>query len=330
MTVAYAPAKIIITGEHFVVHGQPALAAAVNLYSKASVEPGPPKMIEISSPSLGVVETTSINTSNEKNIPTCGGSILEPLRLLVERVMEKAGQREVGLRLQVASQIPVGVGLGSSASTAVSTAAAVAKFLNLELDKREICELALVQERFIHKKPSGIDPTTAAYGGMILFKVGEPPIHIRPCNQIGIVIGNTGTARSTGDLVTKVGRHVEGGDADLGRITHSAGQLTLKAVEAYKERDFNGLGRIMNENHKLLMQIGISTPQIDRLVEGARDAGALGAKLTGAGGGGCMIALSRLEDRDKIAEAIVEAGGQPYLVEIDRFGVRSNVDKPKK
>lgn len=321
MTVARSPAKVIVTGEHFVVHGQPALAAAVNLYSTVVVESGSPGIIEISSSELGI-DARFQTEALEKNPEGSERSILEPLLLVVERTLERSGSKGLGLRLQVKSQIPVGVGLGSSASTAVSTAAAVAHFLGLQLDRRQICELASVQEQFIHKKPSGIDALITTYGGVVLFKIGLSPVHLQPTDEVRIIIGNTGAARSTGDLVSKVSHRVQLGDRDLTRISDAAGQLTLQAVNAYKKKDFLQLGRLMNENHELLRQIGVSTPQLDRLVEVARDAGALGAKLTGAGGGGCMIALSRPEHDKRISKAIDAAGGRSYIVAMDRLGVK--------
>ena len=319
-TVARAPAKVIITGEHFVVHGQPALAAAVNLYSEVTVESGSPGTIEIASSELRI--DARFQTGAVRIPESSKRSILDPLMLVVERTLERAGSRELGLSLQVRSQIPVGVGLGSSASTAVSTATAVAHFLGLRLDKSEICELASVQEQLIHKKPSGIDATTTTYGGVVLFKIGSSPIHLQPTDEVKIIIGDTGAPRSTGDLVSKVSHRVQLGDRDLTRISDSAGHLTLQAVNAYQKKDFRQLGRLMSENHELLRKIGVSTSQLDRLVEAARDAGALGAKLTGAGGGGCMIALSRPEDGKRISGAIDAAGGRSYTVAVDRLGVK--------
>jgi mevalonate kinase len=322
LLIACAPAKVIITGEHFVVHGQPALAAAVSLYSRAAVDAGAPGIIKISSPNLGVSDTFSTTQIGDKDLSTSARSTLEPLRRVVVAVLERAARADQGLVVEVTSNIPVGVGLGSSASTAVSTAFAVARFLDLRIDRSEICELASVQERIIHKKPSGIDSATTARGGIILFKIGESPASLRQRDQFSIVVGNSGKERSTGDLVSAINRRVEVGDKDLARISEAAGMLTNEAVHAYKKGDFHKLGELMDSNHELLVKIGVSTPQLDRLVKVAKSAGALGAKLTGAGGGGCVIALSRPEDSAKIAEAIADAGAKPYLVGIDWSGVR--------
>ncbi|MEM2942095.1 MAG: mevalonate kinase [Candidatus Bathyarchaeia archaeon] len=320
MSIAHAPAKVIITGEHFVVHGQPALAAAVNLYSKVSVETGSPGIVEISSSELGI--SARFEAGQMGSFEVDERRMLEPLMLVVEEVLDRAGERRLGLRLRIESEIPVGVGLGSSASTAVSTAAAVAELLGLKLTREQIRELASIQEQSIHKKPSGIDAHVTTYGGVVLFKLGKQPSHLQPTDDVRIIIGNTGATRSTGDLVSRVGHRIQMGDTDLMRISEAAGQITLQAVEAYVKRDFQQLGRLMDENHELLRQAGVSTSQLDSLVEAARDAGALGAKLTGAGGGGCMIALCRPEEADQVSKAVEAAGGRSYSVTVDKAGVR--------
>ncbi|MBS7623117.1 mevalonate kinase [Candidatus Bathyarchaeota archaeon] len=320
MSIAHAPAKVIITGEHFVVHGQPALAAAVNLYSTVSVEAGSPGIVEISSTELGV--TARFQAGKEGSFIGDGHRMLEPLMLVIEKILDRAGGRGLGLRVRVESEIPVGVGLGSSASTAVSTATAVAGLLGLKLTRDQICELASVQERSIHKKPSGIDALVTTYGGVVLFKLGQPPFHLEPTDDVRIVIGNTGASRSTGDLVSRMGHRIQMGDMDLMRMSDAVGQITLKAFEAYMRRDFHQLGQLMDENHELLRQAGVSTSQLDNLVEAARDAGAFGAKLTGAGGGGCMIALCRPDEGGRVSKAIEAAGGRSYSVAVDRVGVR--------
>ncbi|MGQ9542931.1 MAG: mevalonate kinase [Candidatus Bathyarchaeia archaeon] len=320
MAYAYAPAKVIITGEHFVVHGQPALATAINLYSKSSVTPASIGTIKISALTLGVEGTFSSSIGTEDVRFTGARKVLEPFRLLIKEVLGRANRRDVGFHLEVASQIPVGVGLGSSASTAVSSIVALAKFLNMKLNTQEICDIAMIQERFIHKQPSGIDPTIITYGGTILFRIGHRPIRLPPKHGICFIVGNTGLTRSTGDLVTRVSKHFEEGEYE--KISDEVGRLTLKAAKAYEKEDFKELGRLMDENHELLVRIGVSTPMLDRLVEASRTAGALGAKLTGAGGGGCIIALSTPECKERIAEAIRDAGGEPYRVLIDEFGAR--------
>ena len=322
MVITHAPAKVIIIGEHFVVHGQPALAAAVSLYSRTTVDAGITGTIKISSPNLGVSDVFSARKFGDKVLSASARSNLEPLRRVVMAVLKRAARTDEGLVVEITSSIPVGVGLGSSAATAVSTAFAVARFLDLRIDRSEICELASVQEQIVHKKPSGIDSTTATRGGVILFKVGDSPVSLPQRNQFNIIVGNTGKERSTGDLVSAVTRRVEVGDKDLARISKAAGMLTCEAVRAYEKGDFHRLGKLMDANHELLVKIGVSNPQLDNLVKVAKSAGALGAKLTGAGGGGCMIALSRPEDSKKIAEAIANAGAKPYLVGIDWSGVR--------
>ncbi len=323
LIIATAPAKVILTGEHFVVHGQPALAAAVDIYSKVTVKSNVPKNIEITSSALAITCKFSIKELRKKSNLISNDEVVEPLKYIVEKVLRKAGQIDHGLKIKIDSKIPVGVGLGSSASTAVSTTLAVAQYLNLKLTKNEVFDIASIQEKLIHKKPSGIDCTTATYGGVIFFKIGKDPEYLAPNDSIKIVVGDTQSKRSTGDLVTKVTKRVTKGDGEIHTISDSAGKLTMEAVKSYRERDFENLGKLMNTNHKFLQKIGVSTILLDKLVNAAQQAGALGAKLTGAGGGGCMIALCYPEDKHKVAKAIENAGGRSYIVSIDTTGVKS-------
>jgi mevalonate kinase len=323
LIIATAPAKVILTGEHFVVHGQPALAAAIDIYSKVTVRSNIPNIIEISSPVLGIKSKFSIKELGKKSNRIFNDEPIGPLKYIIEKILRTAGQIDCGLKIRINSKIPVGVGLGSSASTAVSTTLAVARYLNLKLTKNDVFEIASIQEKLIHKKPSGIDCTTTTYGGVIFFKIGKDPEYLAPNDSIKIVIGDTQSKRSTGDLVTKVTKRVTIGDGEIHRISESAGKVTMEAVKSYRKGDFDNLGKLMNANHKFLQKIGVSTVQLDRLVNATQQVGALGAKLTGAGGGGCMIALCYPEDKNKVAKAIEDAGGRSYIVSIDTTGVKS-------
>ena len=323
LIIATAPAKVILTGEHFVVHGQPALAAAIDIYSKVTVRSNIPNIIEISSPVLGIKSKFSIKELGKKIKRISNDDPIGPLKYIIEKILRTAGQIDCGLKIRIDSKIPVGVGLGSSASTAVSTTLAVARYLNLKLTKNDVFEIASIQEKLIHKKPSGIDCTTTTHGGVIFFKIGKDPEYLAPNDSIKIVIGDTQSKRSTGDLVTKVTKRVTIGDGEIHRISESAGKVTMKAVKSYREGDFDNLGKLMNANHEFLQKIGVSTEQLDRLVNATQQVGALGAKLTGAGGGGCMIALCYPEDKHKVAKAIEDTGGRSYIVSIDTTGVKS-------
>jgi mevalonate kinase len=287
---------------------------AVGLYSKSTVELREDHAICVKS---SLLRSSNSFTGDES------ASALEPVRRVAEAALNYVRGGSVGLNVEINSQIPVGVGLGSSAAVAVSTIAAIAKLFNVELKKDEIRELAFVSEKCIHGKPSGIDQTTSTYGGIILYKPGEGFTPVKAGEDLTIVVGNTGKARSTGELVKKVRGLMSKRKRFAAAMIESATQISYKALNAIERGNLTELGELMNRNHNLLLKIGVSSEELNKLVEAARSAGALGAKLTGAGGGGCMIALTTKRNREAVADAIRAAGGESYILKMDEQGVRA-------
>jgi len=325
--IAKAPAKIILLGEHFCVHGAPAISMAINLYAKVKVEKWKEEGLYISSKNFGV----SAVYQNKGFLVKEGDMeeakrILNPIRIAVESTLKNKGLTFKGLKVEVDSEIPVGVGLGSSAAITVATIAATAKHFGFNLPKEEVCFLAYDSERYIHFNPSGVDQTTSTYGGIILYRVSSPVKHLKPLKHPVFVIGNTGIRRVTGDFVKKVGKLKEERKELLESLLKTAENLVLDGVKALESGNVTLFGELMNKNHELLSKIGVSHEKLELFVDTARKAGALGAKLTGGGGGGCMIALVKPEKLVEVARAIREIGGEIYIVETDWMGVQSWVE----
>lgn len=319
---ASAPGKVILFGEHFVVYDEPAVVMAVNLRAEVSVE---------ESQELGVlVESQDLSLSglfiDDSFIPKIGGmdarETLEPIYLAVKAISEKHGLKD-RLNVRVKSEIPIAAGMGSSAAVAVATVAAVARFFMLELSKEEISQLAYRAEEHVHGRPSGIDQTISTFGGVITYRrtCGFSPIEVSA--PIPLVIGDTGLKRSTGKLVAKVRERREEFPKIMDSIICAGRNITFSAAEALRKGDLRSLGALMNLNHGLLSAIGVSNDMLDRLVNAAREAGALGSKLTGAGGGGCMIALANQSNIDEVARAIETAGGRAIRVYESKEGVKA-------
>ncbi len=317
---ASAPAKVILTGEHFVVYGEPAVVMAIDCYVHVTVSERSDRAIHIVS-DLGI---SGFYTGNEYN-PEKGGpqaeSVLRPVNIAAKTVLDLL-EEKTGLEIKVDSQIPIAAGLGSSGALAVATVAAVGKLLGTDFSRDELIKLSFESERFVHFEPSGIDQTISSSGGVMVYRKGKRPDPIEVKSEIPIVIGNTGIPRRTGDLVNAVKKRLNDFPEVLEPIVHAAGGLSSWAVKALLDGNLKRLGELMSINHGLLSAIGVSNEPLDRLVYAARKAGALGAKLTGAGGGGCMIALSTLEDREKIADAIREAGGAAIMAKKTNTGVQ--------
>jgi mevalonate kinase len=216
----------------------------------------------------------------------------------------------------------VAAGLGSSAAVAAATTAAVAELLNVKMSKEDIFRITYESEKVVHGTPSGIDPAVSTFGGTLLFQIdtGFKPIEVK--TDIPLVIGDTGVERSTRIQVEKVKELKERYPQVVEPIMAAAREVVLRAMDALKENDLKTLGELMNINHALLYGIGVSDASLELLVDAARKSGALGAKLTGAGGGGCMVALAKNDNLQQVMEAIQRTGGSPFVARKTDEGVR--------
>ncbi|MEM3617934.1 MAG: mevalonate kinase [Candidatus Bathyarchaeia archaeon] len=320
--IASAPAKIILFGEHFVVYGEPAIVLAIDKRAYARAELRKDKRLFLRSLNLNVAGFfENGNFKIEEGNPKEARMKLEPLKCAVEKVLEISGER-VGLNIEVNSTVPVAAGLGSSAAVAAAVTAAVGALLNVKMSREDIFRIAYKAEKIMHGTPSGVDPAISTFGGTLLFQIdtGFKPLDVRA--DIPLVIGNTGVERSTRSQVTKVRSLKDRYPQIVEPMMRSAREIVLRAIEALKEGDLETLGELMNINHALLYGLGVSDESLEWLINAARKAGALGAKLTGAGGGGCMIALASKDRVENVLEAVQRAGGSAFIARKTDEGVR--------
>jgi len=320
--VASAPAKIILLGEHFVVYGEPAIVMAIDKRVYARVEKRNDSRLHVRSMDLNLevfFENGSFRV--EQGDLKEAKMRFEPVKQAIEKVMEKHGQH-VGLDIEINSTVPVGAGLGSSAAVIAATTAATGAILDVKLSKEDILRITYTAEKIVHGTPSGVDPAISTMGGTMLFQMdtGFKPLEVK--TNIPLIIGDTGVERSTRVQVEKVRDLVDKYPRVTEHLMKAAREIVLRAIEALKENDLETLGTMMNINHALLYGIGVSDESLEWLANAARKAGALGAKLTGAGGGGCMIALAREEKLEQVSEAIQRSGGRPFVARKTEEGVR--------
>jgi len=318
---ASAPAKLILCGEHAAVFFQPAIVMAIDKQAYVTVEPRGDQAIFINSQDLSVAGLYEKNSFKPKIGGVAARAKLEPIRVAAEKTI-KVARKRIGVNILIDSKIPVAAGLGSSAAVAVATIAATGRLLNLQLSKERICSLAYEAEKIVHYHPSGIDNYISTYGGINVFRRGKGFTPLKARKAIPLVIGNTRIPRSTGKLVG----HVHGLKRHYPNVVNPAiraiGQLSLIAAKTIEDGDLEELGELMDINHGLLAAMGLSNEELDRLIYAARRAGALGAKLTGAGGGGCMIALTMPNKLGAVAGAIRKAGGVSIIAKKASGGVR--------
>jgi mevalonate kinase len=320
--VASAPAKIILLGEHFVVYGEPAIVLAIDRRAYVKAENRTDKRLRIHSTNLNLTgffdgEAFKAEQGDEREARLK----FEPIKKAVDKILEKHGQ-SVGLNIEISSTVPVAAGLGSSAAVVAATTMAIGALLGVQVSKEDVFRVTYEAEKVVHGTPSGIDPAVSTFGGALLFQMdtGFKPLEAK--TDIPLVIGDTGIQRSTRVQVEKVRNLKDKYPQVMEPMMGAAREIALKAIDALRENDLETLGELMNINHALLYGIGVSDESLEWLINAARKAGALGAKLTGAGGGGCMIALSKNESLEKVSEAIQRAGGRPFIAKKTDEGVR--------
>ena len=323
---AISPAKIILFGEHFVVSGNTAISMAVDLPTGVQVETKSDDKLTIASRDLAI--TATFTTESGELVSTTGENaefILRPVFEAAKFTLKKY-DANTGLSITVTSNAPIGMGLGSSAATAVATVSAICAVLKKPVSKQEIFEAAYSLEKIIHGRPSGVDQATVTFGGLITFRRGYVESHITPANLPIIIIGNTRKRRSTGQLISRVTELRQNDPKRYDQIASDAQKIADQAIKALNAGNAREVGNLMNQNQELLELVGVSSPELQRLILAARAGGALGAKLTGGGGGGCMIAITT-EGTSNVAEAIQEAGGEILQGTFMPEGVKVSIEE---
>ncbi|MCB0305448.1 MAG: hydroxymethylglutaryl-CoA reductase, degradative [Calditrichaeota bacterium] len=297
--------KIILFGEHAAVYGSHVMAAPIPIAIQAKVE-NMEEGVHLVIPRWGVEERLRIEMKHKY-------SIYESLELILNTL----GLQQRHMRIEIFPHIPRAMGLGGSAALAVAIIRALSAHYKLDLSDEQVNDLAYRSEQIVHGTPSGIDNTMATYGKFILFKKGDPPLmkHLEVPQPIPIVIGITGVESLTAKMVANVRRAWEKNKMMYDKIFSEMNALTLRAVKAVKNYDLATLGDLMNINQGLLNALQVSSWELEELIQIARNSGALGAKLTGGGGGGAMIALCP-EHPERVADAMRKAGYRAMVTQI--------------
>ena len=293
--------KVILLGEHAVVYHRHAIAVPISLKIRARAEDCDTDT-RLIIPRWGV--ELRLQPQPRADHP---GSLLQSLAL----ILDKLGLADRRLRVHVFPGVPRAMSLGSSAALAVAVIRALDRHCRLNLTDEQVCALAFEAEKIAHGTPSGVDNTVATYGRPLLFRRGRPPL-IRILafrERIPVVIGLSGRESLTSRTVARVRGAWQRHRALYERIFDDIDALTLQGVEALAAHDLGRFGELMNVCHGQLNALQVSSFEIEEMVQIARDNGAIGAKLTGGGGGGSMIALCP-DGTARVASALQKAGYQ--------------------
>jgi mevalonate kinase len=294
--------KVILFNEHFVVYGLPAIASAIGAKTTALVQRRAGYGVEIEDERSETKGYKAEKATQQKE------SLDLMLKFMKIDTMRSAYRVTLGGDLLAAS------GVGASAASCAAIARAFSEELQLKYSDNKVNEVAYEGEKGYHGTPSGIDNTVATYGGLIWYKrerVSHLMERMRLKKPVEIVMGNTGLVADTKVVVGGVKERKEKEPEKYGQIFHAAEQLVYEARKELEMFDLKKVGEYMNQNHTLLQQIGVSCPELDLLVDLARNNGALGAKLTGTGKGGYMVALTPTKVlQERVARAMEKKGFQ--------------------
>jgi mevalonate kinase len=292
-----APGKIFLFGEHAVVYGKKAVACAIDLRTT----------VEITRGGKGIRIHSAFRDEPDKNP-------------YIKTAIKKFQVRhEVGnVNIAVTSKIPVASGLGSSAAVTVATLAALNEEYQAGMTKEEIAFMGYQTELEVQGAASPTDTFVSTMGGTVIVpdKKKLPPI------TCGVVVGHTGISKSTSRMVSRVRTLKEKYPEVMDDILDCIGKMSARGEELVLKNDYKAIGELMNVNQGLLDAIGVSIPELSLQIHAARAHGAYGAKLTGAGGGGCMVAICDQSRSKEIANAIGRSFGDSFITKPTAQGVR--------
>jgi mevalonate kinase len=289
--------KIILLGEHAVVYGYPALAAALDRGVTVAPVPTPkggPLRLEMR------IWNVAVSADDD-----------HPVAHSLAAIADELGAGRPPVSLVGDAQIPPGAGLGSSAALAVAVARALLTYMKRPLDAATLTRAAGASEALVHGKPSGVDVALAISGGIGVFRRSTGLAPLSKLAPLRVLVGSSGAPRSTAAMIARVAE-ATGSRVDDPRL-RELGALTDSATAAVLAADLPALGAAMNRAHDLLAELGVSTAQLDMLCDTARAAGACGAKLTGAGGGGALIAVAPRDREPAILAAWKRAGADGFV-----------------
>jgi len=314
-SISSSPAKVILFGEHFVVYGIKAILAAID------------KRVTVTTTKIDDDKVTIRSTMARSNIPISTQyeetkEVFRPFFYIAKKTIQKQSLKG-GLDITIDSQIPPGVGLGSSSACCVAAASSIMGLFENNFPD-EILKMAIDAERTIFNETSGADCTVCTFGGLIEYdkKNGYKRLDVKP--KIHLVIANSKIPHSTDAVVLKVKRFKEKSDVFSNLCTRES-ELVENAIKSIRENDLVSLGKLMSKNQNYLEQIGVSNEKLDSMIKIANDT-SFGSKLTGAGDGGCIIALADESNLNQTISAFSNKNYECFSVKIDTEGLQHKIE----
>lgn len=316
--IVSAPGKLMLLGEHAVVYNHPCLVTAVDQRMRATVETL--DVLELQ------LEATDVNVIGyKKPLSELGVGDIPKGAKFVEIALKNIHEKyplKTGIKVTTKSEFSSQFGFGSSSASTVCTVKAVSEILGLNLSQKEIFDISYKTVLDIQGKGSGFDVAAAIYGGTLYFVTAGKVIKPLKIKSLPLIVGYSGIKADTMTLMNKVKESFANKQNRLNEMYTSIEGLVNNAKKALLKKDWKKFGILMNKNQEYLRELGVSIDKLDNMINGALGAGAYGAKLSGAGGGDCMITIASEEEKQEVCEGISKAGGQVIDIKTNAEGVR--------
>lgn len=315
--VASAPGKLMLFGEHSVVYGHPCIVTAVDQRLFVSVRKNGVDVFHMEAPDLGLsAYSKTMSDLGRKELPKA----VRFVEMLYKRFLEKYPQKE-GVVVTTSSDFSSSFGFGSSSAVTVAFAKALTTLYGLELGEKDLFDLCYQAVLDVQGVGSGFDLAAAIWGGTLYYVPPAEVVEKIEIEELPLLVGYTGVKADTPTLVRMVAKKRENNKELVDQVFEDISLLVEQARAAMEKHKWGEVGGLMNKNQELLESLGVSSLELDELVGGSREGGALGAKLSGAGGGDCMIAT--LNGVVESVEALIcERGGEVVGVGLNAAGVR--------
>ena len=310
-SIASAPGKVILFGEHFVVYGVKAILCSINKRVTVTAEKTSERKISINS-KIGKLELEPDKPISEINSP------LKPFYYLANKAVEN---KDTGIHIQIDSEIPLGAGLGSSSACCVAGAAAIFKLFG-NISREEVLKLAIEAERTIFENTSGADCTVCTYGGIMEYDKNKGFKKIEHEPNFQLVIINSNMEHSTQSMVSKVKEFENKNTEEFSRLSDLESKLVEDVLKLVKENKIQEIGQKMNQNQEYLENIGISNKELTKMIKIGQES-SFGAKITGSGGGGCIFALTNESNLQNILKKFKDNNYECFSTKIDFKGLNT-------
>ncbi len=308
---ASAPGKVILFGEHFVVYGIKSILCSINKRVTVTAEKTNERKISINS-EIGKLVLEPNESISEINSP------LKPFYYLANKAIK---DQNIGLKIQIESEIPLGAGLGSSSACCVAGAAAIFKLFG-EISKEKILEIAIEAEKTIYQNTSGADCTVSTYGGLMEYDKNNGFRKIEDEPNFQLVIANSNIEHSTETMVCRVKEFENKNKEKFHELSNLESNLVNDVLKLIKENKIKEIGEKINQNQKFLEEIGISNEQLEAMIRIGQKT-SYGAKITGSGGGGCIFALTNESNLDETIKEFVNKEYECFATKIDFKGLNT-------